>query len=87
MLLPLNPRGSAQIPSVGIRNDPDSVDFQIAQAGWIGENNPGHYLDLLVTDAGNEPHVCTEAPGRQRLVGTLAAGKTAERRARDCFTG
>lgn len=28
-------------------------DFQIAQAGWIGENNPGHYLDLLVTDAGN----------------------------------
>ena len=28
-------------------------DFQIAQAGWIGENNPGHYLDLLVSDAGN----------------------------------
>ncbi|TNF84904.1 MAG: peptide ABC transporter substrate-binding protein, partial [Gammaproteobacteria bacterium] len=28
-------------------------EFQIAQAGWIGENNPGHYLDLLVTDAGN----------------------------------
>ena len=28
-------------------------DFQVAQAGWIGENNPGHYLDLLVSDAGN----------------------------------
>lgn len=28
-------------------------DFQVAQAGWVGENNPGHYLDLLVTDAGN----------------------------------
>ena len=28
-------------------------DFEIAQAGWIGENNAGHYLDLLVSDAGN----------------------------------
>ncbi len=28
-------------------------EFQVAQAGWIGENNPGHYLDLLVSDAGN----------------------------------
>ncbi len=28
-------------------------DFQVAQAGWIGENNPAHYLDLLVSDAGN----------------------------------
>jgi oligopeptide transport system substrate-binding protein len=27
-------------------------DFQVAQAGWIGENNPGHYLGLLVSDAG-----------------------------------
>ena len=27
-------------------------DFQVAQAGWVGENNPGHYLDLLVSDAG-----------------------------------
>ena len=25
----------------------------MAQAGWIGENNPAHYLDLLVSDAGN----------------------------------
>jgi oligopeptide transport system substrate-binding protein len=28
-------------------------DFQVAQAGWIGENNPAHYLDLLVSDAGS----------------------------------
>lgn len=28
-------------------------DFEVAQAGWIGEDNPGHYLDLLVSDAGN----------------------------------
>ncbi|HEY5647182.1 MAG TPA: ABC transporter substrate-binding protein, partial [Pseudomonadales bacterium] len=28
-------------------------DFDVAQAGWIGENNPGHYLELLVSDAGN----------------------------------
>jgi oligopeptide transport system substrate-binding protein len=28
-------------------------DFEVAQAGWIGENNPAHYLDLLVSDAGN----------------------------------
>ncbi|MEM8767603.1 MAG: peptide ABC transporter substrate-binding protein [Pseudomonadota bacterium] len=28
-------------------------DFDVAQAGWIGENNPAHYLDLLVSDAGN----------------------------------
>ena len=27
-------------------------DFQVAQAAWVGENNPGHYLDLLVSDAG-----------------------------------
>ncbi len=29
------------------------ADFDVAQAGWIGENNPAHYLDLLVSDAGN----------------------------------
>lgn len=28
-------------------------DFDVAQAGWVGENNPAHYLDLLVSDAGN----------------------------------
>lgn len=28
-------------------------DFEVAQAGWIGENNPAHYLELLVSDAGN----------------------------------
>jgi len=28
-------------------------DFQVAQAGWVGENNPAHYLELLVSDAGN----------------------------------
>ncbi len=28
-------------------------DFQIAQAGWIGENNAEHYLGLLVSDTGD----------------------------------
>ena len=28
-------------------------DFQVAQAGWFGENNPGHYLGLLESGTGN----------------------------------
>jgi oligopeptide transport system substrate-binding protein len=28
-------------------------DFQVAQAGWIGENNAEHYLGLLVSDTGD----------------------------------
>ena len=28
-------------------------DFQVAQAGWFGENNPEHYLDLLIYDTGD----------------------------------
>ena len=28
-------------------------DFQVAQAGWFGENNAEHYLGLLVSDTGN----------------------------------
>lgn len=28
-------------------------DFQVAQAGWFGENNPEHYLNLLVSDTGD----------------------------------
>ena len=28
-------------------------DFQVAQAGWFGENNPEHYLDLLISDTGD----------------------------------
>lgn len=27
-------------------------DFEIAQAGWFGENNPEHYLELLWSDIG-----------------------------------
>ena len=27
-------------------------DFEVAQAGWFGENNPEHYLNLLVSDTG-----------------------------------
>ncbi len=30
--------------------------FQIAQAGWSGEDHPEHYLDLLVSDAGDVNH-------------------------------
>ena len=28
-------------------------DFDVAQAGWFGENNAEHYLGLLVSDTGN----------------------------------
>ena len=28
-------------------------NFQVAQAGWFGENNPEHYLDLLISDTGD----------------------------------
>jgi oligopeptide transport system substrate-binding protein len=28
-------------------------DFQVAWAGWVGENNPEHYLTLLQSDIGN----------------------------------
>lgn len=28
-------------------------DFEVAQAGWFGENNPEHYLELLVSSAGD----------------------------------
>ena len=28
-------------------------DFQVAQAGWFGENNPEHYLDLLMSSTGD----------------------------------
>jgi oligopeptide transport system substrate-binding protein len=28
-------------------------DFQVAQAGWFGENNAEHYLGLLVSDTGD----------------------------------
>ncbi len=28
-------------------------NFEVAQAGWFGENNPEHYLNLLVSDTGD----------------------------------
>ena len=28
-------------------------DFQVAQAGWFGENNPEHYLELLMSSTGD----------------------------------
>ena len=28
-------------------------NFEVAQAGWFGENNPEHYLRLLASDTGN----------------------------------
>jgi len=34
-------------------SDLRQADFDVALAGWVGENNPAHYLDLLVSDAGN----------------------------------
>ena len=29
------------------------ADFQVAQAGWFGENNPEHYLELLMSTTGD----------------------------------
>ena len=28
-------------------------DFKVAQAGWFGENNPEHYLELLMSTTGD----------------------------------
>ena len=28
-------------------------DFEVAQAGWFGENNPEHYLELLMSESGD----------------------------------
>ena len=28
-------------------------DFEVAQAGWFGENNPEHYLELLMSSSGD----------------------------------
>ena len=28
-------------------------DFEVAQAGWFGENNPEHYLELLMSATGD----------------------------------
>ena len=28
-------------------------DFEVAQAGWFGENNPEHYIELLASDIGD----------------------------------
>ena len=28
-------------------------DFEVAEAGWFGENNPEHYLELLMSTTGN----------------------------------
>ncbi len=43
-------------------------DFEVAQAGWIGENNPGHYLDLLISDAGNVNYGGYSNPGYDALM-------------------
>ena len=38
-------------------------DFEVAWAGWVGENNPEHYLTLLQSDIGNVNY------GRFKLAG------------------
>ncbi len=55
-------------------------DFEVAQAGWIGENNPGHYLDLLVTDAGGVNYGRYSNPAYDKLMNEARQQADIERR-------
>lgn len=51
-------------------------DFQVAQAGWFGENNPEHYLELLMSNTGDvnygrfsDPQVDALMHEAKRIVG------------------
>lgn len=56
-------------------------DFQVAQAGWFGENNAEHYLGLLVSDTGNVNYGRYANPAYDALM--HAAGQQAEVNARN----
>ena len=42
--------------------------FQVAQAGWFGENNPEHYLELLMSDIGDVNYGRYMSPKYDRLM-------------------
>ena len=44
------------------------ANFQVAQAGWFGENNPEHYLELLMSDIGNVNYGRYVSPKYDRLI-------------------
>lgn len=48
-------------------------DFEVAQAGWFGENNPEHYLGLLVSDIGNVNYGRYANPGYDSLMARARA--------------
>jgi oligopeptide transport system substrate-binding protein len=48
-------------------------DFQVAQAGWIGENNAEHYLSLLISDTGDVNYGGFADPEYDRLMALAAA--------------
>ncbi|MCB1686242.1 MAG: peptide ABC transporter substrate-binding protein [Pseudomonadales bacterium] len=62
-------------------------DFDVAQAGWFGENNAEHYLGLLVSDTGNVNYGRYASPGydsimsRARALATLPERNAALREA------
>ena len=43
-------------------------DFDVAWAGWIGENNPEHYLTLLQSDIGNVNYGRFKSPAYDRIL-------------------
>ncbi len=43
-------------------------DFEVAQAGWFGENNPEHYLELLLSDIGDVNYGRYASPKYDRLM-------------------
>ena len=48
-------------------------DFQVAQAGWIGENNAEHYLSLLASDTGEVNYGGFADPEYDRLMAEARA--------------
>ena len=44
------------------------ANFQVAQAGWFGENNPEHYLELLMSDIGDVNYGRYVSPKYDRLI-------------------
>ena len=43
-------------------------DFEVAEAGWFGENNPEHYLELLMSTIGNVNYGRFEDPRYDTLM-------------------
>ena len=43
-------------------------NFQVAHAGWFGENNPEHYLELLMSDIGDVNYGRYMSPRYDRLM-------------------